>query len=236
MNNLKTMLKWEFLLLYRYKIIHITFLSIFLYIVSLEITSSTAIIPESDMLPMLLFFDPAIIGIMFVGALVLFEKAENTLQSLVVTPMKVWEYISSKIISLTILAAVSAVLFVILATRSFDFNYFYLFVGIILTSVFLILVGFILVARLNSINEYLLTMMLAFLGLTLPPLVHINGIYENVIFYLWPTQASFILFNGVFEGIELWEAVYSIVYLSIWIVILFIISKRAFYKHIVQKG
>jgi len=234
MNNLKTMLRWEFLLLYRYKIIHIAFLSILLYIVSMKITPSD-VIPESDMLPMLLFFDPAIIGIMFVGVLVLFEKSENTLSSLVVTPMKVWEYLSSKIISLTILATVSALIFVILATSSFDFNYLYLFVGMILTSVFLILVGFLMVARLHSINEYLLMMMLAFVGLTLPPLLHLNGLYENVLFYLWPTQASFILFNGVFESIELWEAIYAIVYLSVWIVICFIIAKKAFYKHIVEK-
>ena len=234
MNNLKTMLRWEFLLLYRYKIIHIAFLSILLYIVSMKITPSD-VIPESDMLPMLLFFDPAIIGIMFVGVLVLFEKSENTLSSLVVTPMKVWEYLSSKIISLTILATVSALIFVILATSSFDFNYLYLFVGMILTSVFLILVGFLMVARLHSINEYLLMMMLAFVGLTLPPLLHLNGLYENVLFYLWPTQASFILFNGVFESIELWEAIYAIVYLLVWIVICFIIAKKAFYKHIVEK-
>lgn len=235
MNNLKNLLKWEFVLLYRYKLIHITFLSILLYIVSMKITP-TDFITEGNMLPILLFFDPAVIGIMFVGALVLFEKGENTLQSLVVTPMKIWEYLSSKIISLTILAAISALLFVILATNSFDFNYFYLFVGIILTSVFLILVGFLMVARLNSINEYLLMMMLSFIGLTLPPLLHINGLYENVIFYLWPTQASFILFKGVFTGIELWEAIYGIVYLLVWIVICFIIAKKAFYKHIVQKG
>jgi len=235
MNNLKNLLKWEFILLYRYKLIHITFLSILLYIVSMKITPAD-IMPEKDMLPLLLFFDPAIIGIMFVGAIVLFEKAENTLPSLVVTPMKVWEYLASKIISLTVLATISAVLFVIFATWSLNFNYFFLFVGIILTSVFLVLVGFLMVARLNTINEYLLMMMLAFIGLTLPPLLHLNGLYENVIFYLWPTQASFILVNGVFKGIELWEAVYGIVYLSVWIVICFIIAKKAFYKHIVQKG
>ena len=234
MNNLKNLLKWEFILLYRYKLIHITFLSVLMYIVSLKVTPSD-IMPAKDMLPLLLFFDPAVIGIMFVGAIVLFEKAENTLQALTITPMKVWEYLSSKIISLTVLATISALLFVFLA-HGFDFNYFYLFVGIILTSVFLIILGFLMVARLNSINEYLLTMMLAFIGLSLPPLLHMSGFYENVIFYLWPTQASFILFNGVFTGLELWEAVYGILYLLSWIVICFIIAKKAFYKHIVMKG
>lgn len=233
MNNLKNMLKWEFILLYRYRIIHIAFLSIFLYVVTEQITPAE-FIAKKDMLPILLFFDPAIIGIMFVGALVLFEKAENTLQSLVVTPMKVWEYLSSKIIALTVLSIISAVIFVILVTHRFDFNYFYLFVGIILTSVFLILVGFLIIARLKTLNEYLLMMMLAFLGLTLPPLIHLTHIYENAIFYLWPTQASFILLNGVFTGIQTWEAVYGILYLSIWIVICYIIAHKAFYKHIVE--
>jgi fluoroquinolone transport system permease protein len=100
----------------------------------------------------------------------------------------------------------------------------------------LILIGFILVSRVNSINEYLLSMMMAFLGLSFPPLLHLSGIYENVLFYLWPTQASLILIGGVFEEIETWELAYSIIYLIVLIGLLFFYAKKAFYKHIVMKG
>jgi fluoroquinolone transport system permease protein len=90
----------------------------------------------------------------------------------------------------------------------------------------------------KSINEYLLAMVVAFLGLLFPPMLHLSGLYENIIFYLWPTQASFTLFTGVFNAanLELWEIVYGIIYQIIWIGLLYFLAKKAFYKHIVLKG
>ena len=237
MSNLKNMLRWEFVLLSRYKIIHISILSVILYFLT------TQAVPDMDkpiFHTMLLFFDPAIIGILFIGALVLFEKSENVLQALVITPMKTDDYLLSKITSLTILSIISASIFVILLNifSGIDFNIPYLAISIILTSVMLILLGFILVSRVNSINEYLLAMFIAFLGLLFPPMLHLSGLYENVIFYLWPTQASFTLFTGVFNAasLELWEIAYGIGYQVLWIGLLYFLAKKAFYKHIVLKG
>ena len=111
-------------------------------------------------------------------------------------------------------------------------------VGIILTSVMLILVGFILVSRVNSINGYLLAIVISFLGLTFPPLLQLFGIIENPVFYLWPTQASFVLFDGVFNSVslELWEIAYGLLYQIVWIIFLYYLAKKAFYKYIVLKG
>jgi fluoroquinolone transport system permease protein len=237
MSNLKEMLRWEFTLLSRYKIIHISILSVILYFLT------TQAVPDMNkpiFHTMLLFFDPAIIGIMFIGALVLFEKSENVLQALVITPMKTNDYLLSKITSLTILSIISATIFVGLLNifSGIDFNIPYLAVSIILTSVMLIILGFILVSRVNSINEYLLAMLIAFLALLFPPMLQLSGLYENVIFYLWPTQASFTLLTGVFNAasLELWETAYGIAYQVIWIGLLFFLAKKAFYKHIVLKG
>ena len=237
MSNLKNMVRWEFKLLYRYKIIHISILSVILYFIT------TQAIPDLDrpiFHSLLLFFDPAVIGIVFVGALVLFEKSENVLQALVITPMIVDDYILTKISSLTILSIISASIFIILLNlfSNIEFDILFLASGIILTSVMLILLGFILVSRVNSINEYLLAMIVAFLGLLFPPMLHLSGIYENILFYLWPTHASFILFMGVFNSnsLELWEIIYGAVYQIFWIVLLYFIAKKAFHKHIVMKG
>ena len=237
MSNLKNMLKWEYVLLYRYKIIHISILSVVLYFLTTQaITDMNNTVFHS----LLLFFDPAIIGIMFVGALVLFEKSENVLQALVITPMKTDDYLISKIIALTILSVISASIFVTLLNvfSNVDFNVLYLGLGIILTSVMLILVGFIFVSRLKSINEYLLAMVLLFLGLTFPPMLQLSGLYENVIWYLWPTQASFTIFIGVFNeaSLEAWEIAYGILYQILWIVLLYYFARKAFYKHIVSRG
>ncbi len=232
MTQLKTMLKWDIILQSRYKIIHLSILSVLIYYVTLLALPS---MNTEEFKTLYLFFDPTLIGIMFVGALVLFEKTENTLQALNVTPMQTRTYFFSKIISLTLLSVISGFLFLFLS-HGIYFEYFYMVTGIILTSIFLILLGFILVARCNSINEYLLMMMLAFLLLFLPPLLDITGIYNNIIFYLWPSQASFLLFEGVFGTLSLNETIYALTYLCIWIVGCYYLAKKAFYKHIVLRG
>lgn len=238
MSNLKNMLRWEFTLLYRYKIIHISILSVVLYFLSTQAVETLK--GQDQVHSVLLFFDPALIGILFVGALVLFEKSENVLQALVITPMKTDDYLLSKITSLTILSIISATLFMALMIifNETSFNILYLGFGIILTSVMLILVGFIIVSMVNSINGYLLVMAVAFIGLTFPPMLDLFNVIENPVFYLWPTQASFILFDGVFNSarLELWETMYGIFYQIIWIGMLYYFAKKAFYKYIVLKG
>lgn len=238
MSNLKHLLKWEFTLLSRYKIIHISLLSVILYFLSTQAVESLK--GQTQFHSMLLFFDPALIGIMFVGALVLFEKSENVLQALVITPMSTDDYLLSKIVSLTVLSLISAFLFMglMIVFNDTSFNVLYLIGGITLTSIMLILLGFILVSRVNSVNGYLLGMMISFIGLSFPPLLHLFGLFENPVTYLWPTQASFILLSGVFQSsaLELWEIIYGVGYQLLFIVLLYVLAKRAFYQHIILKG
>ena len=232
------MLRWEVTLLSRYKIIHISILSVVLYFLTTQAVES--IKNQTQVHSVLLFFDPAVIGLMFVGALVLFEKSENVLQALVITPMKTDDYLLSKLISLTCLSLVSATLFMVLMIffNDVSFNLFYLVIGVLLTSVMLILLGFIIVSRVSNINGYLLGMMIGFIGLTFPPLLHLFDLVDSPLFYLWPTQASFLLFDGVFHtgALEPWEIIYGIGYQLIWICFFYIFAKKAFYKHIVLKG
>lgn len=238
MNNLKNMLRWEMVLLSRYKIIHISILSVLLYFLTTQAVESLK--DQTQVHSVLLFFDPAVIGLMFVGALVLFEKSENVLQALVITPMNTDDYLLSKIIALTTLSIISAGLFMSLMVIFNDtvFNVIYLALGIILTSIMLILLGFLIVSRVNNINGYLLGMMMGFLFLTFPPLLQLFKIFENPAFYLWPTQASFTLLEGVFHAstLETWEIVYGVGYQIFWIFLLYFLAKKAFHKNIVLKG
>jgi fluoroquinolone transport system permease protein len=232
MNELLSMLKWEFVLQSRYRIIYIAFASVVLYYLMLE---AVPLLNSIETSTTFLFFDPMLIGIMFVGALVLFEKTENTLQALIVTPLKMNTYFFSKIISLTTLSLATGTIFLLL-TKGLDFNIMYYLPGLILTSILLILIGFIFVSRCRSLNEYLLMMMLSFVLLFIPPLLYISKIYENILFYLWPTQASFILLKGTFMDISAADTVYAVSYLIIWIFLCYYFAQKAFYKHIVQGG
>lgn len=235
MGNLKNMLRWEFILLYRYKIIHISLLSILLYFLSTQAVSYLQ--DQTQVHSVLLFFDPAVIGIVFVGALVFFEQSENVLQALVITPMKIDDYLLSKIVSLTVLSLISASLFMILMVvfNGTKCNILYLILGIILTSVMLILLGFIIISHVQGVNGYMLGMVIGFLGLTFPPLLFVFELFDSPVFYLWPTQASFILFNGVFHAssLEAWEIVYAVGYQLFWISIFYLFAKKTFYGYMI---
>lgn len=232
MNQLKNMLKWEFTLQSRYRIIYIAFGSVILYYLMLQ---AVPMMNSIEMRTTFLFFDPMLIGIMFVGALVLFEKTENTLQALITTPIKITTYFLSKIISLTLLSLITGTAFLLL-TQGIDFNIAFYLSGLTLTSILLVLIGFILVSRCNSLNEYLLMIMLSFIVLFLPPLLHMSKIYENTLFYLWPTQASFIMLKGTFTEIPMIDTVYAIPYLLIWIFLCYYLARKAFYIYIIQGG
>ncbi len=63
---------------------------------------------RGDAALVLIFTDPAAMGLFFMGAIVLFEKNERVLDSLAVSPVTALSYVLSKIVSLGIIAALAA--------------------------------------------------------------------------------------------------------------------------------
>lgn len=180
----------------------------------------------------LIFSDPTFMGFIFTGVLVLFEKSSNTLQALVVTPVKIWQYFFSKAISLTLLALIIC-LAMVFAGHGFRFNYFYFIAATFLSSILFIFLGFVGVAKVKTFNQYIIVIPLFFAPLNLP-FLNFFGVTDSLWFYLLPTQASFILFRGAFEIITWGEALYAFVYLSFSIWTAYFFSKRLFLKHIIR--
>ena len=74
----------------------------------------------------MIFTDPAAMGMFFMGAIILLEKSQRVLDSLVVSPVKAWEYIASKIISLGMISTLVAIIIALTAGIS---NLFLVIVG-----------------------------------------------------------------------------------------------------------
>ncbi len=189
---------------------------------------------KDDILIALIFSDPTFMGFIFTGVLVLFEKSANTLQALVVTPVKTGQYLFSKAISLTIISLLVCFAMVF-ASHGFSFNYFYFTVATFLSSVFFIFLGFIGVTQVKTFNQYIVVIPLFIAPLSLPYL-HFFNLIHGWWFYLFPTQASFVLFRGTFEPVSFGQTIYAIGYLSLAIFITYRISEKLFLKHIVRGG
>lgn len=101
----------------------------------------------------LIFSDPASMGLFFMGAIVLLEKNQHTPWALAVSPVHPLEYIVSKISSLSVISlAVAAVL--ALAARV---NHLHIvLLGTVMSSVIFTLLGIIIATKIISLNQFIL--------------------------------------------------------------------------------
>lgn len=182
---------------------------------------------------LLIFSDTSALGFFFIGGIVLLEKDQNTLESLFVTPLRVAEYLISKVISLTILAAVMSTAIIAL-TFGESFNLLRLLTGIILSSSFFTLVGFALSARAKNVNEYLLAASLVMIVFFLPMLDYLK-LYQSSVFYLFPTKASIVLMKAMFQGIPWEETAYAVFFLLACTAAAGVWAYRWFYKYIILR-
>jgi len=80
---------------YAYLIVSIIYV-IILRAVPLDFRQTAAVL--------VIFTDPSTLGFFFLGGIILLERGQKTLEGLFVTPLRVFEYMLSKILSLTLLA------------------------------------------------------------------------------------------------------------------------------------
>jgi fluoroquinolone transport system permease protein len=182
-------------------------------------------------MPFIIFTDLATVGFFFIAGTVLFEKGEQTLFAVVVTPLRFWEYLTSKLATLTLLAIVIS-LIVVVAGYGLGFNLLLLVLGVALLSLITLLLGFIAVSPFNSISSFIIPSQVFLLPLGLP-LIHYFGWWPNPIFYLIPTQGSLLLLRSAFESIETWQMIYAVVYQLLWVSVLTWVAGRTFDRYVV---
>lgn len=188
---------------------------------------------NDDVLIILIFTDPAMMGFLFMGVLFLFERSANTLEALVVTPVKIWQYIFSKAISLTLIALIVCFA-IVFAGHGFAINYIFFFLASFLTSILFILLGFIGVVQIHTFNQYILIIPSFFTPFSLP-LLNFFEITNTYLLYIIPTQASLLLFKASFENIPVFDIIYSIIYLIIWIILAYYFAHKQFIKKIIRR-
>lgn len=227
MKQLAHLLKFDFILLNKNKIITISIVVTALYVGVFKALATLGNIDK--FLVLVIFNDPALLGFLFVGVMVLFEQNENTLQALAVTPINISNYILSKSISLTLVSLVCCYAMVI-AGYGLDINFVHFTVGTILTTFIFSMLGFIVVAGQFSFNKYMLRALGIILLLTLPFLGYFE-LVPKAWFLLFPTQPAIELYNFSFTTQVGFSEMALAYFLSIfWAVVLFFWAKRTMTK------
>ena len=180
------------------------------------------------------YSDPGALGMVFIGALLLFEKSERTLQAMSVSPVPPSRYLWSKALSLSLLGLVLS-LALAWVGHGFQLQYLWFVVGILLTGLFFSFIGFVAVARVQSLNEYIL-ILVPFLIVTNLPILNFLGVTDTFWLYLIPSQGSFLLLEAAFgRSVSPWQLGYSILALALATYGAYRWALRAYYRHILTK-
>jgi fluoroquinolone transport system permease protein len=197
MNQLAHLLKHDFRLLSRNNVITISVIVTTIYVGVFKLLATLGNIEK--VLVTVIFNDPALLGFLFVGVMVLFEKNENTLQALAVSPIKIKNYILSKSISLT-LVSLACCFAMAISGYGMNFNLFHFSLAAIFTTMVFSFLGFIAVAGQSNFNQYILRALGIILFLSLPFLGYFDLVAE-IWFVLFPTYPAIKLFDFAFQEI-----------------------------------
>ena len=171
---------------------------------------------QSDMisiaLPLVVFSDPSVLGMFFIGGIIMLEKTQGVLMVLVVTPLRAREYILSKVISLAIISVMAAFAITLFSHHG-SVNWLLLLTATILTSGLFTMSGIMINAGCNTVNQYMLKTV-PYMLLFVLPCFSLIGFPFSYLFTVIPSVAALRLMLGAYMGIEYYEAFGLILYLS----------------------
>jgi len=157
-------------------------------------------LPEATtswLLPVVVLGNVLVNTFYFIGGLVLLEKREATLEAQVVTPLGAAEYLGAKAITLTLLSLVENVGLVLIARGPGAWTV-PLATGIVASSLLLCWIGFFVVSRYDSINQFLIPSV-AYAAVLFVPLLAYLGDADFPLLWLHPLQPSLVLLRAAFR-------------------------------------
>lgn len=168
----------------------------------------------------MIYSDPAAMGLFFMGAIVLLEKSQRVLNALAVSPVKEIEYVIAKTISLML---ISVLVSLVLALAAGLRNIPEVLLATALTSIIFTLLGLIAATKINSLNQYIIMTAPLELICFVPPIIYL--FVPSVIMQWYPLNGSMALISNNSQN-----PLGDISMLLIIIVCLFMIAQRATVK------
>ncbi len=179
---------------------------------------------------LILFTDVCALGFFFVGAIILLERGQNITESLFVTPLRLYEYLLSKLLSFLILSVLSTGIIILGASIHMQ-NVVWFCFGLILSSGIYTLFGLVFAAKARNVNDYFVRSLGMGMLISLPIVAYL-GLFDSPIFYLFPSKATLILLDALGRTYPSGELVYAGVSLLVWILLFAFMAHRRFENHV----
>lgn len=195
MKTLLTQIGWQFQLLYRNNLIQISIAVTLLYVAIFYLLKD---LPNMEgVLTLLIYNDPAIIGLFFIGLSVIMEKNQRVLSALFVAPLDMHIYLISRILPLSVLGWACA-LGMAFAIFGLDFQVLHFSVGVFATCVLFCYLGIFIVSRSSEFLLFLLKSIPWMILMSLP-LLNYYEVTDVFAFNFLPMHAPLQLILGSYE-------------------------------------
>lgn len=122
---------------------------------------------------LMVFTDPAAMGLFFMGAIVLFEKGERVLDSIAISPVKPMEYVISKLLSIGLISTMVGLL--IGLGGGIISNPALFAAGVFLGSCLFSAIGLIVAVNIQTINQFVVATIPAEIIINLPAIAWLFG-------------------------------------------------------------
>lgn len=160
---------------------------------------------------LMIFSDPAAMGLYFMGAIILFEKGERVLNSIAVSPVKPLEYVLSKLASIGLISTAAAVAIGLSGQVIAEPIPFV--IAVFLCSCLFSAAGLIVACKITTLNQFIIATIPAELLINLPAVAWLFG-YKKSWLLLHPGVCMMELCSSGFSPTALlvlicWTAAFS---------------------------
>ncbi len=218
------LLKNEFRFAVKYGILLLYVILTVFYVVLLSAIPEKAITITGAIL---IFTDPAAMGLFFMGAVMLLEKSQRVNHALSVTPIKISEYIMAKSLSLLIVGTAAAIIIGCAAGA----NIIGVFLAVVFSSLLFSICAIIVAVKTESLNSFMLGTTPFEIVICLPAILYLFGVLKSDLWVIHPGVAAIVMLT---EKQNLW--VCCIISLCIWNLIAFVFCQKAVSKYMQHLG
>jgi fluoroquinolone transport system permease protein len=236
------LIKGELLRLNKYRVTTVSLLVAFVWGLVLYFIDDMDILEQ--MLPMIIMIDATMMSVIFIGSIMFFEKSEQTISTLLVTPTSTDEQILSKVIANTIHMLLSSMLIILVFyfVKGVTVNFFWMIPILIISIAFHSLLGYVFSYHSKDFTSMLLGVMMFIIFLSIPSILHqfnilFKGDFWRYALLITPAQASAELIALGFGGAFTVASAISLVWLLLSGILGYVFYIKPAYKaYAVRQG
>lgn len=172
---------------------------------------------RSNAASVVIFSDPALLGLIFIGAIVLYEKSERVTDSLASSPVRIGEYVLSKGVSLGIISTLCGAIITLVTGMAVHWSPF--LGGLFFGSCMFTFTGLGISTRISNFNQFIVYLIPISLFMAGPGLLYKFWLHSPWCL-LHPGAAAYNLIDGTM-GYRWWAAGS----LAVWLILTFLYAK-----------